>query len=190
MLQIAFKEWAVVCKALATGEQAIILRKGGIAEAGGEFTPEHSRFWLYPTYLHEHRDGIKEAATPLLEQAIRERPPAGIMRLTHFAEVTGVFDVRQEDLALALDDMHIWSEMTVREKFHYRRTGIYVLPVRIYRAGQPHEVPELPEYAGCRTWVDLKQELPTEAAQPVLDDRAYGEILRALDRRLNPIAFA
>jgi hypothetical protein len=190
MLQIAFKEWAVICKALAEGRQALILRKGGIAEIGGEFKPEHARFWLYPTYLHEHRDGIKQDALPLFEQAVQERPPAGGLRFTHFAEVTGVYDVRSEEMALALDDMHIWSEMTVREKFHYRRSGIYVLPVRVYRAPKAHELPELPEYAGCRTWVELKQALPTDGATPVLDDRGYGEILRAIDRRLNPIAFA
>src|SRR5579864_2455473 len=104
MLQIAFKEWAVICKALAEGKQALILRKGGIAESGGEFKPEHARFWLYPTYLHEHRDGIKQDAMPLFEQAIQERPPAGMLRFSHFAEVTGVYDVRSEDMALALDD--------------------------------------------------------------------------------------
>ena len=31
MLRHAFKEWAVICKALAEGRQALILRKGGIA---------------------------------------------------------------------------------------------------------------------------------------------------------------
>ena len=37
MLKDAFKEWAVICRALAEGRQALILRKGGIAEAGGDF---------------------------------------------------------------------------------------------------------------------------------------------------------
>ena len=62
MLNIAFKEWAVVCRALAEGRQALILRKGGIAETGGQFSPEHSRFWLYPTFAHEKPEGIKPEA--------------------------------------------------------------------------------------------------------------------------------
>ena len=46
MLQHAFKEWAVICYCLAKGKQAIILRKGGLAEPGGEsklgrFLTEH-----------------------------------------------------------------------------------------------------------------------------------------------------
>ena len=32
MIRHAFKEWAVICKVLAEGRQALILRKGGIAE--------------------------------------------------------------------------------------------------------------------------------------------------------------
>ena len=59
-LSIAFKEWAVICRALAEGRQSLILRKGGIAEAGGQFRPEHDRFLLYPTYFHEqHHTGTK-----------------------------------------------------------------------------------------------------------------------------------
>ena len=52
-LRQAFKEWAVICRALAEGRQALILRKGGIAEPGPTFQPEHSHFWLYPTYGFE-----------------------------------------------------------------------------------------------------------------------------------------
>ena len=75
-LGYAFKEWAVICRALAEGQQAVILRKGGIAEQQGAFTVEHRRFWLYPTYVHQQRAGIVEEAFPLLERAETERPAA------------------------------------------------------------------------------------------------------------------
>ncbi|HUR54032.1 MAG TPA: DUF1802 family protein, partial [Gemmataceae bacterium] len=85
MLSIAFKEWAVICRALAEGRQSLILRKGGISEVGGEFRPEHESFLLYPTLFHEqHRTGIKPELLPLLEAAEAERPPAGTVRFTHF----------------------------------------------------------------------------------------------------------
>jgi len=190
MLKIAFKEWAVVCKALAEGRQALILRKGGIAEVGGEFRPEHARFWLYPTYLHEHKEGIQPSALPLLDQVLGERAPAGVLRLSHFAEVSGVYHVMREEMILGLDDLHIWSAPTVRMKFHYRKKGVYVLPVRVYRAAKATELPETAEYAGCRSWVELGTELPTDGATPVLGDRAYADLLETLDRRLNPVAFA
>src|SRR5580658_2611839 len=101
-LRIAFKEWAVICRALAEGRQALILRKGGVAETGGVFQPEHSRFWLYPTFVHQQREGIKPEALPLWQAVNSERPPEGRLRLTHFAEVSGTFFLHRLDQALAL----------------------------------------------------------------------------------------
>src|SRR3954463_13125354 len=190
MLRVAFKEWAVICRALAEGRQALILRKGGVAERGDQFAPEHRRFWLYPTFAHEKPDGIKPEAADLFRAAEADRPPAGTLRLSHFAEVSGVYHVKQLFGALLLDDLHIWSEPTVRHKFEYRVPGLYVLPVRVYRAAAPIELPETPAYAGCRTWVELDRELPTEGALPVLQDVAFDALLDTLDRRLTPTALA
>jgi hypothetical protein len=190
MLKIAFKEWAVVCRALAEGRQALILRKGGIAETGGQFQPEYRRFWLYPTYVHEKPDGIKPEATELFRAAEGDRPPAGTIRLSHFVEVHGVYYVTQLSGALLLDDLHIWSEATVRQRFEYRSPGLYVLPARVYRAEAPVELPETPAYAGCRTWVELDREIPTLRATPVLDDAAFDRILDTIDLRLTPTALA
>jgi hypothetical protein len=52
-IRTAFKEWAAICRALATGRQDVILRKGGIVEDGGEFRPDHASFLLLPTFLHQ-----------------------------------------------------------------------------------------------------------------------------------------
>src|SRR6516164_4165918 len=87
MLRHALKEWAVICRALGEGRQAILLRKGGITESEGEFRLEHRRFWLYPTYLHQQQDGITADARAMLEEVEQQRPPQGVVRLEHFAEV-------------------------------------------------------------------------------------------------------
>src|ERR1700758_4161905 len=106
MLKHAFKEWAVICKALAEGRQALILRKGGIAETGGTFHVEHTRFWLFPTYVHQQETGIRLEAAPLWKEVVAERRPEGVVRLTHFAEVTGVYHVRDLVPALMLAHLH------------------------------------------------------------------------------------
>jgi hypothetical protein len=190
MLRIAFKEWAVICRALAEGRQGLILRKGGIAEAGGQFTPEHTRFWLYPTYSHEKPEGIKPEAVELFRAADADRPSSGTVRLTHFAEVHGVYLVRQLFGALLLDDLHVWSAATVRQRFEYRSPGLYVLPVRVFRVPTPIEISETPAYAGCRTWVDLDRDLSTNGADPVLSDAAFDKLLDTIDLRLTPTALA
>jgi hypothetical protein len=190
MLKHALKEWAVICKALAEGKQALLLRKGGIAESGGAFTVEHTRCWLYPTYTHQQRNGIRPEAQPLLEQVEAERPPAGALRLTHFAEVAGVYHVRALIPALLLAHLHFWSDETVEQRFAYRTPGLYVLPVRVWRVAQAVELPERPEYQGCKSWVELERALPTEGATPVLGDRAIKDLHHSLDLLLNPTALA
>ncbi len=190
-LSHAFKEWAVVCKALAQGRQSIVLRKGGIAEKTDEFQVEHTRFWLYPTYLHQQRDGVTADALPLLEQAEQERPPQGVVRLTHFAEASGgMYRLHNLPAALLLGGMHCLSAATVKARFEYRRPGLFVLPVRVHRAPQAVELPETTYYAGCRSWVELERELPTDGATPVLSDETFRELRDRLDRLLRPTAMA
>jgi hypothetical protein len=188
-LRFAFKEWAVICQALSEGKQALILRKGGIAEHGGAFRVEQTRFWLYPTYVHQQAAGIVEDARPLLEQVQAERPSEGIVRIGYFAEAPCVYHV--DDLAKAwkLAGLHLWSQETVEARFHYRTPGLYVLPVRIYRATVV-DLPETPAYAGCKTWVDLGRDLPATGATPVLSEAAFDAVVNTLDRILEPTALA
>jgi hypothetical protein len=190
MLAHAFKEWAVVCEALALGQQAIILRKGGIDETGGEFGVEHTRFWLYPTYTHQQNFGINAETRPLLEQVELQRPPAGILRLSLWAELTGIYRLRDVLPALMLSHLHCWSDEAVRKRFEYRAPGLNVLMVRVYRAPQVHDIEELPAYEGCRSWVTLQTALPTEESTPILDDASYRVVQKQLDMLLTPTALA
>jgi hypothetical protein len=167
MLSIAFKEWAVICEALARGRQSLILRKGGIAEEGGTFRPEHWSFLLYPTYFHEHRAGIKPEFLPLFEAVEAARAPAGVIRFEHFVRVEAVEHVTDFDRAMALDSLHAWTPEVVKQRFHYRTPGLFVLTVRTFRLPRPVDVAERPEFAGCKTWVSLDAPIDTAGAEEV-----------------------
>ena len=186
-IRYAFKEWAIVCQALATGRQALILRKGGIAEEGGVFKPTHSRFWLLPTYLHEHAEGVKPPEGARL--ASLTKPPSGTIRLSHYVEVPAVFRALRLDQLLPLDPLHIWSEATVQQRYHYREPGLYVLPARVYAIPVPIEVVDEPSYEGCKTWVDLEQDIPANGT-PILSDRDFADILEKIDRAIHVIGNA
>jgi hypothetical protein len=190
MLRWALKEWAVICRALADGRQSLLLRKGGVAESGGVFQVEQPRLWLLPTYVHQQEDGILEAARPLLARVKEERPPQGVLRLTHFAEVVAAWVVQDLERVLRLAELHLWSEETIRSRFAYRRPGLHVLLVRVFRATQPVETEDRPEYAGCRSWVDLGRDWPTEGSVPVLDDGGFEGILSTVGRLMHPNALA
>jgi hypothetical protein len=166
MLTVAFKEWAVICAALAR-TQKLILRKGGIAEAGGTFRPEHAEFLLYPTYFHEHRNGIKPEYLPLLELAETQKPEPGTIQFTHFVRVESVTRIDTLEEALALDSQHAWTREVVTQRFHYRTPGLFVLNVQVFALANAVEVVEHPAYAGCKTWVMLDTPVDTTGATPV-----------------------
>ncbi len=183
MLKIAFKEWAAVCRALADGTQTVILRKGGIAEVGGIFQPEHSRFWLYPTHYHEqHRQGIRPNAMSYLDAAEAEPRTPGTLRFSHFVDVASVAFVTDLDRAHTLAEWHIWTPETVEQRFRYRSPGLYVLAVRV-QAVPEVSVPELPGYEGCKTWVELDREL-NDAGTPVVAEDEFARRLTAIRARL------
>jgi hypothetical protein len=181
MSAVAFKEWAAVCRALGSGRQSLILRKGGIAEIGGVFRPEHETFLLYPTSFHEPRsNGLKAESTPDGERAGDERPATGTVLFRHVAAVTAVYVLRDLDAALRLDPYHVWTADAIATRFHYRSPGLYAMVVRMSILPQAVIVPEDPSYAGCKSWVPLVSPVPTDRAIPVLDDATFGRTADAI----------
>lgn len=169
---IAFKEWAAICDALALGHQTIILRKGGIHEGHSGFRVAHHHFWLFPTYLHqeEDRDKLVPEAWPSLISTCENRPPHDRIPLHLLAEVTDVVELHDEVSVTRLAGRHWWSPRTITERFHYRQPGLFLLMVRIYKSATISELPNSPHFAGCRSWVDLPQPIPTAGLTPVLPD--------------------
>jgi hypothetical protein len=52
------------------------------------------------------------------------------------------------------------------------------------------ELTDTEYYQGCRSWVELEQELSTEGATPVLSEDDLQDVHRQLDVLLNPTALA
>ncbi len=165
---VAYKEWAGVCRALGTGRQTILLRKGGIAETGGVFHPEHGAFWLYPTHLHEAQQGLRDE-----DFQPEEDEPSALVRINFFAVVGSVTWVDRLDIVAELPPFHVWTEESILKRFGYRTPGIWVLGVRVYRRSEPFEVTIQPAHAGCRTWVPLDPPAATNRVTPVLSDEDY-----------------
>ncbi len=170
-LHVALKEWAVVCAALESGQQAILLRKGGIHEAGGEFELENREFLLFPTYLHQSARMLKDAAQSGLETRTAE--PAEV-RLSAAGVVTDIIPVPSRARMDALDDEHIWAAPLIDMRFSYKpENPLYLLLVRAYQLHAPLTVANTPAYAGCKSWVPLEHAVATGDALPVLDDLRY-----------------
>jgi hypothetical protein len=50
---------------------------------------------------------------------------------------------------------------------------LHALVVRAYGLPRAIEIPRAPRYAGCRSWVDLDEELSADGACAALDDAAF-----------------
>jgi hypothetical protein len=165
------KEWEVVCGALGSGRQIILLRKGGIYEAGGEFEIEHREFVLFPTYLHQNAEMVKEGvrAGPSVVKA----EPARV-GISLAGEITGIVRVSGRAEMDALDGAHIWTSKLIDMRFNYKpENPLYLLVVRAYRLGRVMEIENTPAYAGCKSWVPLDRSIGTSGATAVVSDEEY-----------------
>lgn len=186
MLEYAFEEWPVICRALAMGKQSLLIR--GLEESEGPFELQSPRFWLKPTFSAEEASGINTEMLPLLPGKPAS-PTSSDVSFSQFAEVTGVYQVHKLFAALLLSDFHVWSDDVLRSRFTGARPGLYVLLVRVYEA-EPVIVPasELPPAVGG--WIHLPRGLPTAGATPVVTDKPYAQIVESLEAILNPTARA
>ena len=183
----ALKEWAIIVEALAHGTLIAMVRKGGIRERRAGFAVRHRQFLLYPTYFHENRDEL----APHLRPALGAGPPPaspepGRVRLTCVATVARVWAATElEPLrAIAADHGLAWS--AVESRFRYRDTpGVHVVALRVARLRGPVDLPELPRYGGCVSWVELGQDVDLSGTAPVLTDREFDRRLAALQQALD-----
>jgi hypothetical protein len=185
----AFKEWAIVADALLRGEQIVIFRKGGLREGRHGFQVEFPRFWLFPTLFHQQRDSVLPTAQARFDELAPNFPAAGVLRLEVFAHVTAWRQLDDLESAQRLRGQHIWRDDVVAERFDWGRSKqIHALAVRVFRLPKPVELPMRDSYGGCKSWIELEEDLGIEGAQPVLDSAPFAAKLEAFQNALGPVA--
>ncbi len=181
---IAFKEWAAVCEALAAGRQTIILRKGGLHEGREGFRVLHEQFWLYPTNFHQQAKDLMPAATDFIHRANQAGASPGSVPIRLLAQVQAVHELSAEEAALRLAGEHIWSEASVKARFNYRRPGLFLLVVRIFTRPEPVIVAETAAMAGCKSWALLPAPISMDGLVPVLGDDEFCAGVARIERLL------
>ncbi len=168
---IGFKEWQVVCDALASGRQSIILRKGGIHEGRQGFSFAHESFFLFPTRFHALGDQVREGDVKVMP----EWQLGDDLHITHHAEARWAITLNDWARVSSLEPLHIYSEATVRDRFDWEGKGmasgsIHVAFVRVLELAEPWVLPYEKAYGGCRSWINLPTPPPgwKESARPVL----------------------
>jgi hypothetical protein len=148
----ALKEWSNVVSALGSGEQVILIRKGGIADPS--FGIEADRFYLYPTYFHQGESDARPSVT-----------------VTHWCEVVRTWSVRDVETLDKLAGHVVMPRETLDARYRFRPDqALYVIAVRTYALPRPAEVRFRDEYGGCKSWVSVDEEIDVEGSTPVLSE--------------------
>jgi hypothetical protein len=177
----AFKEWAVVVRALLEGEQILDVRKGGLREEGRHFSVQAERVWLYPTVEHQQAELVKPAYRRWIDTTEADAPPDRAVRVEGWADIVGVATVTEPEVLDALDGKVVWSRAYVETRYRWKaRDPLHVLALRVHRLTDPVTVPYRDEYGGCTSWVDLDGLGDPESvtSTPALSDVAFDARLK------------
>lgn len=174
----ALKERAGVVAALVDGTQTVLVRRPDLPPSGTD-----GRFALYPAYTHQR----PERYSPRHEhyyRASRSKPDDGIP-IRALARVVAEYDVSAEAPA-HLAYHYVYSEDGLREKYDLGEAR--VLLVRVAVLGEPLWIDERPAYRGCRTWIELEDDVSAAvhrpASTPVLEDDTFDERRAAVEAAL------
>jgi hypothetical protein len=163
----ALKEWSTVIDALASGDQVILIRKGGIADP--KFGLEANRFYLYPTYFHQPAAAEEPRTVPI----------------TLWCETVRTWRVRDLELLKRLEPLVVMSREALETRYRFRPDqALHVIGVRAFLLPAPHTIDVKPEYAGCRSWVSIDDEVDVEGSRPVLTSDDLRARLESVDTML------
>lgn len=155
----------------------MLLRKGGIKEQNGRFQVAHEQVLLYPTFEHQQPFLLKpDYADGVFPVTSGWHPET--VRIGSWAEITDILPVSDESIVNSLLPFHIWNEQFISDRLKWKsRQPLYILLLRTYKLAQVTEIPYHTQYGGCKSWIDLTQEIDVQNAQPVLSESRYQQLV-------------
>nr|WP_154958205.1 DUF1802 family protein [Paenibacillus xylanexedens] len=182
----ALKEWASAIQALENGRQIMVMRKGGIVEETKHFELKSPAFYLYPTCEHQRKELIKSSDQSYVEESLAEWvPEASTVRITSYAEVTQDLEIRDQEMLDRLLEYHMWTADFAESRLKWKKKDpLHVLILRVYRLQEPMEIPVLPEYNGCRSWISIPNGLVPREMTPVLNVADFADQVQKINETL------
>ncbi|WP_458719925.1 DUF1802 family protein [Candidatus Nitrosocosmicus sp. R] len=166
----ALKEWAIVCKALESGNQILSFRKGGIMEFRNGFELKFKNFFLSPTFEHQAKESIRMDYHTTLDELNRKNgldsaetlPDSNkTTEITSFVEITHFSKVPDLTTLKKLENFHIWTDDYLKSRFDYNpKKPLYLLLLRAYKLNNPLRLINKPEWVGCKSWIQIDSHDP------------------------------
>ena len=83
-----------------------------------------------------------------------------------------------------MDDLsphHIWTDAYAQSRLHWKpMLPLSIMLLRVYRMEQPVTVPFIPEYGGCKSWVDVIPRIDLGQLTPALSDDEFQREVEAI----------
>lgn len=185
-VSVALKEWAIAIQALLSGDQILLLRKGGIREGKPRFQIPQRQVLLYPTYEHQKPELLKPTDAEQVEPVPSGWHPEQV-EIRAWAEITDVIEIDQAAQVEALLPLHCWNERFVAERLKWKpQVPLNLLLLRVYKLAEATVLDYRPEFGGCKSWIDWPETISIQDSCPVLDDETY-EVRRMQHRQLQNV---
>ncbi len=157
---LALKEWSIICKALEDGNQTILLRKGGILEYKKGFEIRQKSFLLFPTLEHQAEEYLQSKYLQTYDLLLRGNKSEDVQNKTNtlwvLARIEAIQEFHDHEMLPELEKYHIWNEKYVNMRMNYNpKKPMNALLLRVYKLPQPISIDINPEWAGCKSWIDI-----------------------------------
>lgn len=152
MSAAALKEWNVNIEALKSGLIDMVVRKGGILDPGSEFPLQHREFFLFPTFLHQSAQALREDLRTRFTRLAGAPEKDGSVLITAFARVKHVHAVLSLEQTAAFEQRHLYSTETIQSRFYYKQPGLHFIELEV-EIIQPFLVPDAARFDGCISWI-------------------------------------
>lgn len=158
---LALKEWSIICKALEDGNQTILLRKGGILEYKKGFEIRQKSFLLFPTLEHQAEEYLQSKYLQTYDLLLRGNKSEDIQNKANTvlvqARIEAIQEFHDHEMLPKLEKYHIWNEKYVNMRMNYNpKKPMNALLLRVYKLSQPISIDVNPEWAGCKSWIDIE----------------------------------
>ncbi len=179
MVSWVLKEWQVAIAALLQGDTILLLRKGGIREAKGQFSLAAREVLLLPTLEHQRLELLKDEFRPLANLELSGQPDQ--VRFEGWATITHAFLLKAEREVAPLLPYLVWNEQFVAERLNWQPDRpLYGLLLQAYRLGSPLVLPRHAGYGGCRSWVEIGESVAVKDSTPALAEADYANQVNAI----------
>ncbi len=182
---VALKEWATVLEAMARGEQLILIRKGGLIEPGSGFELRATSFVFYPTFEHQAVNYLRAPYRSYFDEAVRHRAPEGQVRVSLFGEAVSSMPSHDPAIVERLSAFHMYNDAFLSQRLKWQPDQpLMIVVIRAFRFDAPRLLAVAPQYAGCKSWVDLESTVSLEGMRPVLEPSVFQRRLKEIDTLL------